>query len=183
VSGAAEPLLDLMRRRRVCRSFTAEPVGADELRVIAEAARLAPSASNQRINKFLVVTDADRIRLLRHVAPGMLGQPTALIVILTDTVRAAEEGVKLDRDHRTRWADVGGAAENILLAAEALDLGACPLMSFSVAGARSVLDLPAHLVPDYIVQLGHPAPSADVSSGPGKRRKRAADLTFWEQVR
>jgi nitroreductase len=151
------PLLELMRGRRVCRSFTADPVGRDELNVLLDAARFAPSASNQRINKFRVVTDGDRIRLLRHLAPGMLGHPTALLVILTDTEKAAAEGVRLDLDHRTRWADVGSAAENVLLAAEALGLGACPLMSFSVGGVAEMLELPDHLIPDYIVQVGHRA--------------------------
>src|SRR5262245_86882 len=170
-----------MRRRRVSRNFAAEPVPAEELRLLARAARLAPSARNQRINQFLVVTDADRIRRLRPVAPGMLGVPTALIVILTDTARAAEVGVRLDRDPRTRWADVGAAAENVLLAAEALELGACPLMSFSVAGASSVLELPDHLVPDYIVQLGR-RPPGETDTGRRRPVLRAADLTYWERV-
>jgi nitroreductase len=174
-------LIALMRTRRVCRSFTDEPVDRAHLQTLVTAARFAPSASNQRINKFLVVADPHRIRLLRSVAPGMLGVPAALIVILTDTARAAEVGVRLDRDLRTRWADVGAAAENILLAAEALGLGACPLMSFSVEGARAVLELPPHLVPDYVVQLGHPA--ADRQRSASGRKSVVEDLVFWEQAR
>lgn len=154
-------LLELMRDRRVCRSFSDEPLGEDDLRALLDAARFAPSASNQRINRFRVVTDPDLIRLVRQVAPGMLGHPTALIVILTDIVKAAAVGVKLDRDPRTRWADAGSAAENVLLMAEALGLGACPLMSFSVGGAAQVLELPDHLVADYIIQLGHRAPRSE----------------------
>jgi nitroreductase len=110
----------------------------------------------------------------------MLGLPTALLVILTDTEKASREGVKLDRDSRTRWADVGSSAENVLLAAEALGLGACPLMSFSVEGARAVLELPEHLVPDYMIQLGHAAKeNVHPTRRPGRGR---APLTFWEQV-
>jgi nitroreductase len=170
-----------MRDRRVCRSFTDQPVDVDHLRALANAAESAPSASNQRINKFLVVTEPERIRLLRHLAPGMLGLPTALLVVLTDTEKASREGVKLDRDPRTRWADVGSAAENVLLAAEALGLGACPLMSFSVEGARAVLELPEQLIPDYIIQLGHAAEKKYVQ--PTRRPDRGKEpLTFWEQV-
>ena len=153
----AEALVELMRTRRVCRSYADAPLDDEELRLLLDAARFAPSASNQRINRFRIVTDADVIRLLRHVAPGMLGHPTALLVIVTDTAKAAEVGVKLDRDPRTRWADAGSAAENVLLVAEALGLGACPLMSFSVAGVATILELPEHLVPDYIVQVGRRA--------------------------
>jgi nitroreductase len=157
-NGRAAWLVELMRERRVCRSFSDAPLDDDDLRLLLDAARFVPSASNQRINEIRMCTDPERIRMLRHVAPGMLGHPTALIVILTDTEKAAAKGVKLDRDHRTRWADVGSAAENVLLVAEALGLGACPLMSFSARGAAEVLGLPRHLVPDYIVQLGHRAP-------------------------
>ena len=177
-----EWLLELMRRRRVCRSYTEKPVGRAELQILVEAARFAPSASNQRINKFLVITDRERIRLLRHVAPGMLGEPAALIVILTDTEKAAAEGVKLDRDHRTRWADVGSAAENVLLASEALGLGACPLMSFSVGGAAEILELPGHLVPDYMIQLGHRSPDERSPVTRRARRTTVEELAFWEHA-
>jgi nitroreductase len=165
-------LLQLMARRRVCRAFRDQPVDTEELAALVRAARLAPSASNQRINKFLVVDDPVKIQLLRQVSPGMLGMPTALIVILTDRSRADEVGVRLDRDPRTRWADVGAAAENVLLAAEALGLGACPLMSFSVGGAASILELPDHLVPDYIIQLGHRAAAAGTDDEKTARESR-----------
>jgi nitroreductase len=176
-----EWVIALMRERRVCRSFTEQPVHLAHLRVLAEAARHSPSASNQRINKFLVITERERIRLVRHVSPGMLGLPTALLVILTDIEKASHEGLKLDRDHRTRWADVGAAAENVLLAAEALGLGACPLMSFSVEGVRAVLEIPDHLVPDYIIQLGHAAEKRSVQ--PTRRPGTSVlGLTYWERV-
>ena len=41
-------------------------------------------------------------------------------MILTDLKKAADEGVRLERDHRARWADVGASAQNVLLVAEAL---------------------------------------------------------------
>jgi nitroreductase len=179
---AADVVLATMRRRRVCRSFTSQPVGEHELRVLLEAARWAPSAGNRRINKFLVVRDPEKIKLVRQVAPGMLGLPTALIVICTDTRRAAEEGVKLDQDERNTWIDVGAAAQNVMLAAQNLGLGSCPLTSFSVEGVRVILELPDHLVPDYIVQLGHRAQAPSPPASPTRRRITVEDLAYWERV-
>jgi nitroreductase len=175
------PVLETMRDRRVCRFFTPEPIPETMLSSLMDAARWSPSASNQRINRYLVIRDPDRIEQVRRIAPGMLGYPTALIVILTDAKKAEEEGVKLERDHRTRWADAGAAAQNILLAAHELGLGACPLMSFSVAGAASILELPAHLTPDYMIMLGYAA------QAPAKRKRlgKKQDLTkllFWDRV-
>src|SRR5262249_34107461 len=108
---------------------------------------------------------------------------TALIVILTDANRASEVGVRLDHDHRTRWVDVGGAAENVLLVAESLGLGACPLMSFSVAGVRTVLELPDRFVPDYITQLGHSAAAGGADRpATGRGTPAPTELVFWERI-
>jgi nitroreductase len=175
-------VLGTLRRRRVCRSYTSQPVGERELKLLLEAARWAPSAGNRRINKFLVVRDAEKIKLVRQVAPGMLGVPTALIVICTDRRRADEEGVKLDQDERNTWIDVGAAAQNVMLAAEALGLGSCPLTSFSLEGVRVILELPDHLVPDYVVQLGHRAPAPRQPVSPTRRRITVEDLSYWERV-
>jgi nitroreductase len=181
MSPETAPVLDAMRKRRVCRFFTDERVSDEMLSTLLDAARWAPSASNQRINRFLVVRDPDRIVDFRRVAPGMLGFPTALLVILTDSRKAEEEGVKLHLDHRTRWADAGAASQNVLLAAHELGLGACPLMSFSVAGAASILELPEHLTPDYIVMLGHPveAPAKRKRLGP---KQDLSKLLFWDRA-
>lgn len=181
-TATVDAVLGTMRRRRVCRSYTSQPVGERELKLLLEAARWAPSAGNRRINKFLVVRDAEKIKLVRQVAPGMLGVPTALIVICTDRTRADEEGVKLHQDQRNTWVDVGAAAQNVMLAAEALGLGSCPLTSFSVEGVRVILGLPDHLLPDFIVQLGQRTPSARAPANPTRRRITVEDMSYWETV-
>ena len=177
-----QAVLENIRSRRVCRSFTDEPVDEQDLRVLLEAARWAPSAGNRRINKFVVIRDPEKIQLVRQVSPGMLGRPTALIVICTDLRKAAQEGIKLDQDQRNTWIDVGAAAQNIMLAAHALGLGSCPLTSFSLEGVRAVLELPDYLIPDYIVQLGHPAPQKRVLRAGAPLRLTVEDISYWEHV-
>lgn len=180
--GAAEAVLETMRRRRVCRSYSSEPVDDGALRILLQVARCAPSAGNRRVNKFLVVRDPEKIRMVRQVAPGMLGLPTALVVICTDVWKAAEEGVKLEQDQRNTWIDVGAAAQNMHLAAQALGLGSCPLTSFSVEGVRRILELPAHVVPDYIVQVGHPVPTPSAPRTRTRKKITVEDISYWETV-
>lgn len=178
----AAAVLQTIRRRRVCRSYTEEPVSEEQLRTLLEAARWAPSAGNRRINKFLVIRNPRKIQLLHKVAPGMLGRPTALIVICTDERKAAQEGIKLDKDQLNNGVDVGVAAENIMLAAEALGLGSCPLTSFSREGSRTLLELPNHLHPEFIVQLGHPRRHKRVLRKEAPLKLTVDDLTYWEEV-
>jgi nitroreductase len=172
------PVFQMMKARRVTRAFTDETVARDDLVRLLEAARWAPSAGNRRIHKFVVVEDKPTVELIRAVSPGMLAHPAALIVICSDSVKGALEGVKMAAD-TTTWIDVGAAAQNILLAAHELGLGACPTTSFSRGGVRAVLNLPAHLMPEYIVQLGQPAPETRVMRAGASTRLRAEDITYW----
>ena len=181
MTSVAETVLQTMRTRRVVRSFTDEPVSEANLRMILESARWALSAGNRYISKFLVVQDPNRIRLVKAISPGMLAKPTALIVILTDLQKAAEQQVQIQRDTATS-VDVGTAAQNMSLMAHALGLGSCPATSFSRSGVTATLDLPSTMVPEFILQLGHPAPQPRVMRAGAATKLSVESLTYWEQV-
>jgi nitroreductase len=181
IDDPAATLLKTIRSRRVARSFTDEPVSEVDLRKILESARWALSAGNRYINKFLVVQDPIRIRLTRAVSPGMLARPPALIVILTDLEKAAEQQVQVERDTAVA-VDVGTAAMNMSLVAHALGLGSCPATSFSRSGVAAALDLPSTLIPEFILQLGHPAPQPRVMRAEASTRLTVESLTYWEQA-
>lgn len=170
----------LMKRRRVCRSYTGEPVADDDLRRLTEAARWATSAGNRHLHKFLIVRDPAKIHLIRAVAPGMLVVPPAVIVILTDTERARQESMQAN-DHSTR-VDVGTAAQNMMNLAQALGLGTCPVTSFSRSGLAVMLDLPPHLIPEFMLMVGHPAPAERVLRANAPKPITARELTYWEEA-
>jgi nitroreductase len=177
-----EQLLTFLKCRRVCRSFTDEPVSVEHLRMMTEAARWATSAGNRHIHKFLVVRDPEVIRNVRAVSPGMLTAPPALIVILTDLDAAERESLQLEHD-AANWMDVGTAAMNMMNMAHALGLGSCPVTSFGRSGASVMLDLPPHLTPEWILIVGHPAPAPRARRlGAGAPKPvTARDLTYWER--
>jgi nitroreductase len=174
----ARPVFQAMKTRRVTRAFGDQTIARDDLLHLLEAARWAPSAGNRRIHKFVVVDERQTIELIRALSPGMLAHPAALIVICSDAVKGAAEGVKMALD-TTTWIDVGAAAQNILLAAHELGLGACPTTSFSRGGVRAVLNLPAHLQPEYILQLGQPSPETRFLRAGASTRLRVEEITYW----
>jgi nitroreductase len=108
----------------------------------------------------------------------MLSHPTALIVICTDKDKAALEGVRLAADMST-WVDVGAAAQNIMLTAHELGLGTCPTTSFSHSGVSQALNLPSHLEPEYIVQIGYPLPETRVMRPGVSTKLTVDDITYW----
>jgi nitroreductase len=171
---------EAIRARRVARKFTPEPVSERDIWLILDAARRAASAANVRIHRFLVVRDPRRLRLVRMVSPGMLAVPQALIVICTDLDAAAAAEVQVGKDDSV-LVDVGTAAMNMMLAAQALGLGSCPATSFSRSAVAEVLELPAQARPEFMLQLGHPAPEERILPPGPKRRLTAADLAYWER--
>lgn len=177
---SADQVLALMKSRRVSRIFTDEPVSDDHLRTITEAARWATSAGNRHLHKFLIVRDPAVIRRVRAVSPGMLKPPPALIVILTDLDAAERESLQMEHD-QANGMDVGTAAMNMMNMAHALELGSCPVTSFSRAGASVMLGLPPRLIPEWILIVGHPAHRERRLGVGASKPVTARELTFWER--
>lgn len=171
-----DPVLDAIRRRRVTRAMTDEPVAREQVQTILDAARWAPTAGNRHLQRFVATTHAGTLRVLRMVSPGMIARPAAAITICIDHRLVAEYG--FPPDARGPWIDVGTATATILLAAQAVGLGAGPVTSFSRAAASVVLDLPGSWSPELILCLGRPAPHQ-----PGPMRGQPTvtwrDLSRW----
>jgi nitroreductase len=172
--GAA--VLQAIRSRRVVRAMTTEPVGRPALETILDAARWAPTAGNRHLQRFVATDDPATLRVLRAVSPGMLQRPTAAITICTD--RALAAGYGFPPNAPGLFVDVGTAMATILLAAQAVGIGAGPVTSFSRAAVAVVLRLPEEWVPELVVCLGHPAPG-DPAPMPGRPRLTWRDLTTW----
>ncbi|MFT4040005.1 MAG: nitroreductase family protein [Thermomicrobiales bacterium] len=175
-----EIVFDVIKRRRVTRSFRPEPVDDTLLAQLAAAARWASNASNRHIHKYLIVRDPRRISLVRAFAPGLLAEPPALIVILTDM--AAFERERLQHGDDANAIDVGTAAQNMMVQAQALGLGSCPVTSFSKSGVARALDLPEGMIPELMLMVGHPQPADRGLRANAPQPLRVRDLTYWEAV-
>jgi nitroreductase len=146
-------LFESLKKRKAVRDFTAVPVPEGILKKLVYAARRAPTAGNAPYRRILVVNDPATIRLVKQVSPGIRGSPTALIVMITDLDAAKQLG-RLGAICSPM--DAGAAAENVLLAAVDLGLGACLAKSYSEEGLKEILDIPANCRTEIMVQLGFP---------------------------
>src|SRR4051794_5386473 len=153
----SDALLGMMRKRRVVRNFTDQPVPTDVLQKIVEAGRWATSGGMRYPHRFIVVRDPQRIDLVRAASPGMLTVPPALIVIMIETEQAEEDSMHVE-PWTVHSVDVGTAAMSMTTMAQSLGLGSCPVTSFSKAAVGAMLELPSNLSPEFILILGYPAP-------------------------
>ncbi len=174
--GDRSTLLEVIRTRRVTRSFTDRPVSREDIELILESARWAPSGGNRRLNVYIVLQNPATIRKLRAIAPGMLPVPRAIILICLDTAKAEALGFRY-REQASAYVDLGTALENMLLTAHVLGLGTCPMMSFHRPAAQLLLDLPTALVPEVMVLLGEPIHPRRARPSPVD----VNDFTHWER--
>jgi nitroreductase len=151
-------VFEAMRRRRMHRRFTDEPVSEEVLARLLQAAALAPMGGNELVRRLIVVSDPRMVKTVRDVTPSMLANPVAVIVVCTDLERAE---VSMGRQGREILSllDAGAAAENIALAAPALGVGISFVRCVNDSALEEVLELPEHVRVDILIGVGHPAPT------------------------
>ena len=154
-----EPMdvFEAMRRRRMHRVFTDEPVSRELLEKLVYAAGRAQTA-REGMRHLIVVSDPRIVWTLRQMCPGFIANSPAAIVICSD-VRKSGELVGTQGVHEVSRFDAGGAAGYLALAAPALGLGICVVTSWNDAAVRTILGLPEDIRPEIIVAVGHPVPN------------------------
>ena len=149
-------LKDVLLRRRSVRKFTADAISEAHVDALMHAAMSGPSACNRQPWEFYVVTDPEKLALLRGASHfTKINAPLAIVV-------CGNLGRALPMQLADYWIqDCSAATENILLRATDLGLGAvwCGILPQKRAEKKvsEALELPAKHVPLNIIWLGHPA--------------------------
>jgi len=153
----ASIVLENIHKRKSVRNFTGEPVSNEYLLVLLRAAMAAPSARNRQPWAFVVITERKILDALGEVLPytKMIFKAGAAIVVCGDTT------VDLQQGATDLWyQDAAAATQNILLASEAMDLGAVWSALYPYPDrenhVRKMLNLPTPVIPFCIIPIGHP---------------------------
>lgn len=174
-------LFTAMRKRRMHRAFSPEPVPREQMEQLLYAAGRAATA-RAGVRQFVVVDDPASMATIRQVCPGFVNDAPAAIAICTDTIVAERVAGRMGVEAIGR-VDAGTAAAHLTLAAPALGLGVCITTSWTASALRAVLDAPAHIRPDILVAVGIPAaiPSAGFRQPPRIVHHNAFG-TPWEET-
>jgi len=168
-------LFDVLKRRRACRNFVAKEIPDEVLNKVVYAGHRAPTGGNIPYRFFVLVKDPVQLRMLKSAAPGYFGDSRAAIVVCTDL--RVDDGVARIDAEQTALYDAGAAAENMVLAAYALGLGASFIKSYSETAVSRILDLPKGCRTEIIVSLGYPAPDEP----PPIRKRKEGKVTYYDR--
>jgi len=147
--------LEAIFTRRSIRAYTGQPVPAEMVDNLLQAAMQAPSAGNQQAWQFVVITSRPQLNAMAEVLPygKMLITASLGIVVCGD--------LELEKSKGYWVQDCSAATQNILLAAHALGLGAVWLGVYPreqrVIDVRKVLGIPESAIPLCAIAIGYPA--------------------------
>ena len=155
---ADHEILDLIRRRWSPRAFDPERlVPPDELLRLFEAARWAPSSSNEQPWRFVVtLRDADRAafdQLYSSLTTSNQSWASAAPVLALVAVRQTFE--QTDAANAHAWWDAGQAAAYLTLQATSQGLSVRQMAGFDVSTARAACDVPPAFEPAVILAIGY----------------------------
>jgi len=148
-----EPVLEAIYSRRSIREYTDEQVSFEQLLEIVKAGVWAPSGLNNQPWRFVVVQDSavrQKLSEATHYSHIVLAAP-ALIAVFLDK-NAMYDDVK---DHQA----AGACIQNMLLAVEALNLGAVWLGQIlkQKDKVNRILDVKDEYDLMAVLAIGHPA--------------------------
>lgn len=153
----AHTIHDLLARRWSPRAYDERLVEPDKLMSLFEAARWAPSSSNEQPWRFLVAVKeqkADWDRLFNCLLEGNRKWAfRAPVLILSVAGLNFEDGGK---PNRHAFHDTGMAVENLVLQAAALGLQAHQMAGFDVEKARTDCLIPTGFEPVAMIAVGYP---------------------------
>lgn len=150
-------VLENIHQRKSVRNFTGDPVSKEDLLVLLKAGMAAPSARNRQPWAFLAITERTTLDAMADGLPytKMLYKAGAAIVVCGDTM------VDLQQGATDLWyQDAAAATQNILLAAEAMGLGAVWSALYPYPEREKVVRVLTGLLPQVIpfsvIPVGYP---------------------------
>lgn len=165
-------VMTVIKERRSIRNYLSKEVEPEKLAKVLEAARLAPSARNLQNWKFVVVTDKEKIRLLKDACNGQSFVAQAPVFI---AACALEDGGLMGCGIPRHVVDLSIAMTHILLEACEQGLGTCWLGSFQQDEVKKILNIPEKAMVVAVTPLGYPAVKV-----PPRPRKSAEEVISYE---
>ena len=163
---AEKSAIDVIMSRKSVRSYTDEAIPAEKVEVLLKAAMAAPTAMNVQPWRFVVVTDQAVKDQLAGPRGGMIANAPLVIVVCGEAVFMRKpwgqpDAEPVPAENPFWYEDCAAATENLLVAAEAIGLGAvwtaCYPMPDRMAPTIAALGLPDNVKPFAIVPVGYPA--------------------------
>lgn len=155
-------MLEIISTRQSDRKYSSKTIEQEKIDRICEAGWISQSACNGQPWKFIVVNDPDLLKKVAGAASAKLlkmntfvDQAPLIIVMVREGTNMTSSigGTVKAKDYSL--IDIGIAAENICLQAEAEGLGSCVMGWFDEKQLRKALGIPRSKRVELIITIGY----------------------------
>lgn len=168
--------LDLIFSRRSIRKYQGKEVPEEMISDLLEAAMAAPSAVAKDPWHFIVVRSRETLDKITEILPNgkMLREAPVAFIVCGDLNKAHLQELSY------MLQDLSAAVENILIAANTLELGTCWLgvhpREDRQAGIRQLFALPDNIIPMCGIAIGWPKEQPEART---RYRQERVHLEKW----
>ena len=155
---------EAIRGRRSIRRFTDQEVTGEQLALMFDAARWAPSWGNSQCWEIIVVRNREIRRKLQETltprnpaGPAMDTAPLVLVLAAGMGKSGCYKGERVTKFSEWFLYDLGLATQNICLTAHSLGLGSVIVGAFAHDRVKEILGLPAGYEAVTMIPVGHAA--------------------------
>jgi nitroreductase len=190
---------EVVRRRKMIRSYLDRPVDPDSVERIVDAARRSPSAGHSQGQYLIVVTDPDTRKAIAELGneahyvasgmePWMSTAPVHIVVCVREDDyhdryrepdKLSDEGQEIEWPVPYWWVDGGATMMLLLLAAVDEGLSAGLIGSHRLEGFKKLLAIPDDVAPIGIITIGHAASTA--TTGSAKRGRKSPEQVIHRE--
>ena len=148
---------ELARARYSVRSFQDAPIKDEELSLILEAGRVAPTACNNQPQKIFVAKSEESRKKLASVCRCTFDAPVILVVCYD---RNRDWKNKLQPGYESGETDAAIVCTHMMLQAFELGIGSCWVGYFNADAVKEALGLPENITVSALLPMGYPAENA-----------------------
>lgn len=160
---------ELAKKRYSCKKYDGRKISDEQLGVILEAGRLAPTAKNSQEQHIYVVQSKEAIAKIDSATPCRYNAGTVLVVAFDKT--GAYNYPRSTRDSGVEDASI--VATHMILAAADIGVDSCWVNNFNPEELKADLGLPEHEEILMLMDLGF----ADETAGPLPNHNSRKDLS------
>lgn len=142
--------LSLAKSRFSVRKYTKQPISQEDLDYILESGRVAPTAVNYQPFHVYVLRSEEALKKLPDCSKCF--QPNVALIICTDTTKAWARPID---GYQSLDVDASIVTDHMMLAATDKGIGSVWIGYFDIEKLRKAYNIPAHLRPTSILNLGH----------------------------
>jgi nitroreductase len=157
-------VLDIIKNRRSIRKYENKPISREDLTVILEAARLAPSACNSQPWHFVAFDEPEAKKAFAEEAFSGIYKPTqfvenapVIVAVVSDNGNLATRLGNMVKRTLFWVMDTGIACQNLVLQAQSMGIGSCWIGWFDHKRAAKYLGVGAGKRVEILIALGYPA--------------------------